>query len=158
LTAARLVLKRSLLVMIMMGLQSLPLPNLITLNKLIESNKTHLMITVRRWRIYNNKIAISSSEAMSKRVYLFMISQLLWCWWCKILSASHGEIKSTEYSATHKIAPLMLEVMIFYLIWIGNFTKRLHIRKINETERLLNFMLVRTQMSTLELADSLLVK
>jgi hypothetical protein len=91
--------------------------------------------------IYNNKIAISSSEAMSNEgISLYDKSVINYDADGKILSASHGEIKSTEYSATHKeIAPLMLSYDTLPLFELETFTKRLHIRKINETERLLEF-------------------
>jgi hypothetical protein len=47
-------------------------------------------------------IAISSSEAMSNEgISLYDKSVINYDADGKILSASHGEIKSTEYSATH---------------------------------------------------------
>jgi hypothetical protein len=86
----------------MMGLQSLPLPNLIT--KQIDRVKQDPFDDYPlEMVIYNNKIAISSSEAMSNEgISLYDKSVINYDADGKILSASHGEIKSTEYSATHK--------------------------------------------------------
>lgn len=56
------------------------------------------------------------------------------------ISASHGSINSTEYSITNKSElPIKIERDIVPNFNIENFTKKLHVRKINETERLLEF-------------------
>jgi hypothetical protein len=81
-------------------------------------------------------MAISSSEAMSNEgISLYDKSVINYDADGEILSASHGEIKSAEYSATHKKKILLMLSYDTSLFELETFTKRLHIRKINETER-----------------------
>lgn len=54
--------------------------------------------------------------------------------------ATHGEIKSSEYFATNKSEkPITIGRMFIPKFEIETYTKKLTIRKINETERLLEF-------------------
>lgn len=57
-----------------------------------------------------------------------------------IVSATHGEITGSEYFATYKSDnPIIIERKDLPTFLIENFTKKLHIRKINETDKLLEF-------------------
>lgn len=57
-----------------------------------------------------------------------------------VISATHGEITGSEYFATHKSdTPIIIERKDLPSFFIENFTKKLHIRKINETDKLLEF-------------------
>ncbi len=56
------------------------------------------------------------------------------------ISTSHGTINSTEYSVSNKSElPIKIERENAPNFYLEHFTKRLHVRKINETERLLEF-------------------
>ncbi len=56
------------------------------------------------------------------------------------ISASHGIINSTEYAVSNKsILPIKIERDGTPNFLLEHFTKKLHVRKINETERLLEF-------------------
>lgn len=57
-----------------------------------------------------------------------------------IISATHGNISGLEYFATNKNEkPIIITRKALPTFLIENFTKKLHIRKINETNRLLEF-------------------
>ena len=55
-----------------------------------------------------------------------------------IVSASHGEIKANDYFATSKTEkPINIERSHFPKFFIEKYTKKLNIRKINETDKLI---------------------
>jgi hypothetical protein len=57
-----------------------------------------------------------------------------------IISASHGEISGEEYYFTHKNEkPIIISSEITRRFYLENFTKKLNVRNISETEKLLEF-------------------
>jgi hypothetical protein len=57
-----------------------------------------------------------------------------------IVSVSHGEISGEEYYFTHKTEmPIIISSEITRRFYLENFTKKLNVRNISETEKLLEF-------------------
>ncbi len=91
--------------------------------------------------IDNTEISLSGNEAMDNDyIELYNDAIINYDDEGNEISASHGSISSSEYSITNKTElPIKIERDEIPNFNIENFTKKLHVRKINETERLLEF-------------------
>jgi hypothetical protein len=89
----------------------------------------------------NSEIGFGSNDAMdNEHISIYDQVGLNYDQLGNIISASHGKIDSLEYFATHKTeTPLKIIRDSIPNFYIENFTKKLNVRKINETHRLLEF-------------------
>jgi len=89
----------------------------------------------------NSEIIISSHEAIdNKHIELLDNPEISYNDNGEAISATHGEINSTEYFAMNKTEkPIIIERDELVKFNIETYTKKLHIRKINDSKRLLEF-------------------
>lgn len=89
----------------------------------------------------NSEIGFGGNDAMdNEHISIYDQVDLNYDQLGNIISASHGKIDSVEYFATHKTeTPLKIIRESIPNFYIENFTKKLNVRKINETHRLLEF-------------------
>jgi hypothetical protein len=89
----------------------------------------------------NSEIIISSHEAIdNKHIELLDNPEIIYNDNGEAISATHGEINSTEYFAMNKTEkPIIIERDELVKFNIETYTKKLHIRKINDSKRLLEF-------------------
>ncbi len=93
--------------------------------------------------IDNTEISLSGNEAMDNDyIELYNDAVINYDEEGNEISASHGSINSTEYSISNKSElPIKIGRDNVPNFMIENFTKKLHVRKINETEKLLEFFI-----------------
>lgn len=89
----------------------------------------------------NSEIVIGSNEAIdNKHIELLDNPEIIYNDNGEAISATHGEINSTEFFAMNKTEkPIIIERDELVKFNIETYTKKLHIRKINDSKRLLEF-------------------
>ena len=91
--------------------------------------------------IDNSEIVIGENEAMDND-YISLLDDVILNYDDEgnIISATHGEIKASDYYTTHKTEkPIKIIRDELSNFEIETFTKKLNVRKINKTKRLLEF-------------------
>lgn len=91
--------------------------------------------------IDNSEIVLSNEEAMDNTyIELYKDAVINYDEDGNEISASHGTITADEYSIGSKSElPIKIERDVIPNFMLEHFTKKLHVRKINESERLLEF-------------------
>jgi len=89
----------------------------------------------------NSEIIIGSSDAMANDyIKLLDEAEINYNDAGEAISASHGEISGNEYFASHKTElPIIIERETLPKFELEKYTKKLHIRKISDSKRLLEF-------------------
>jgi hypothetical protein len=91
--------------------------------------------------IPNDEIATSSNDAMTNQ-YIKILDEptINYDEDGAIVSATHGEISGEEYYFTHKTEkPIIIKSEATRRFYLENFTKKLNVRNISNTEKLLEF-------------------
>ena len=89
----------------------------------------------------NSEIVIGGSDTMAND-YIKLLDEVEISYndAGEAISASHGEISGNEYFASHKTElPIVIERDTLPKFELEKYTKKLHIRKINDSKRLLEF-------------------